>query len=72
VEGFQIWINLPKDKKMMRPKYQDYPPEKVPRLLLARSEEGERGEASEVWVNVIAGEAYGVKSIITTEVRRGF
>ena len=28
--GFQIWVNLPADKKMMAPRYQDIPPEGIP------------------------------------------
>lgn len=29
-EGFQLWVNLPKKDKMIKPRYQDTPPEKIP------------------------------------------
>lgn len=29
-EGFQLWVNLPAKDKMVRPRYQDTPPEKIP------------------------------------------
>ena len=29
-EGFQLWVNLPKKDKMVPPRYQDTPPEKIP------------------------------------------
>ncbi|KAJ3019141.1 UNVERIFIED_CONTAM: hypothetical protein HDU68_010812 [Siphonaria sp. JEL0065] len=64
VEGYQIWVNLSKEKKMKTPKYQDYSPEKIPKLTVSYPG---RGSAATAWVNVIAGEAHGVKSVITTE-----
>ena len=30
MEGFQLWVNLPKKFKMVPPRYQDTPPEKIP------------------------------------------
>ena len=30
VEGFQLWVNLPKKYKMVSPRYQDTPPERIP------------------------------------------
>ena len=29
-EGFQLWVNLPKKDKFVKPRYQDTPPEKIP------------------------------------------
>ena len=29
-EGFQVWVNLPAKDKMVKPRYQDTPPEKIP------------------------------------------
>ena len=29
-EGFQLWVNLPRKWKMVPPRYQDTPPEKIP------------------------------------------
>ena len=36
MHGFQIWINLPRDRKMIPPRYQDTPAEKIPEVLLER------------------------------------
>ena len=30
VRGFQLWLNLPKQKKMIDPAYNDIPSEKIP------------------------------------------
>ena len=30
VRGFQLWLNLPKEKKMIEPAYNDIPPDKIP------------------------------------------
>ncbi|KAJ3193453.1 hypothetical protein HK101_004806 [Irineochytrium annulatum] len=62
VEGFQIWVNLRASRKMKRPRYQDYAPERLPKMLL-KSPEGKEL----AWCNVIAGEAHGVKAQIETE-----
>ena len=35
MEGFQLWVNLPKKDKMVRPRYQDTAAEKIP---IAKSE----------------------------------
>lgn len=56
-EGFQLWVNLPAKDKMIPPRYQDTPDEKIP---IATAEEGK------VWVKVIAGEALGKKAVIDT------
>ena len=29
-EGFQLWVNLPAKDKMIKPRYQDTSPEKIP------------------------------------------
>src|ERR1051325_8035217 len=31
MHGFQLWVNLPRKHKMMRPRYQEVPSEKIPR-----------------------------------------
>ncbi|KAJ3199440.1 hypothetical protein HDU82_000420 [Entophlyctis luteolus] len=62
VEGFQIWVNLPMEKKMTTPKYQDYAPDKIPKATLFFP-----GRTATAWANVIAGEANGVQSRISTE-----
>ena len=57
MHGFQLWVNLPRNQKMTRPRYQEIPNERIPK---ATSEDGL------VSVNVIAGEALGRKAVIQT------
>ena len=42
VHGFQVWVNLPKEQKMARPRYQEYASRELPS---ARSADGKAGEA---------------------------
>lgn len=56
-EGFQLWVNLPAKDKMVPPRYQDTPAEKIP---VTTAQDGN------VWVKVIAGEALGEKAVIET------
>ncbi|MDW5561858.1 MAG: pirin family protein [Methanomassiliicoccus sp.] len=51
MQGFQLWINLPRSKKMMRPRYQDIRREMIP---IAKP-------SDEVEVRVIAGSFNGVE-----------
>ncbi len=57
VHGFQLWVNLPRADKRMRPRYQDVPAAKIP---VAESADGK------VRVRVIAGEALGKHAVIDT------
>lgn len=57
LHGFQLWVNLPKEKKMMNPRYQEIPAAGIPR---ATSADGL------VTVRVIAGESLGAKAVIET------
>lgn len=57
MEGFQLWVNLPAKDKMIAPRYQDTPPEKLP--IYENKETG-------VWVRIIAGESMGTKATIET------
>ena len=57
VHGFQIWVNLPAQSKMTRPRYQEVPAGKIPRGATAD------GKAR---VRVVAGEALGAKAVIDT------
>jgi len=59
MEGFQLWVNLPKKFKMSPPRYQDTPPEKIP---IATSPDGGTS------VKVIAGECLGTKAAIETKI----
>jgi len=57
MHGFQLWVNLPKRDKMIKPRYQEIPGSQIPR---ATSADGL------VSVTVIAGEALGQKAAIET------
>ena len=57
MHGFQLWVNLPKRDKMMKPRYQEIPGAQIPK---ATSADGL------VSVGVIAGEAMGRKAVIET------
>jgi quercetin 2,3-dioxygenase len=57
LHGFQLWVNLPRKNKMMRPRYQEIPAANIP---TATSEDGL------VSVRVIAGEALGARAVIET------
>lgn len=57
MHGFQLWVNLPKTDKMMKPRYQEVPNTQIPK---ATSADGL------VTVSVIAGEALGQKAVIET------
>src|SRR5881392_3118726 len=50
LHGFQLWVNLPQQKKMMQPRYQEIPSANIP---TARTKDGL------VSVRVIAGESLG-------------
>jgi len=57
MEGFQIWVNLPREDKWIDPFYQDVPKEKIPTIT-----------RDKIKVRIIAGEAYGEKAVISTRV----
>src|SRR5262249_12908151 len=57
MHGFQLWVNLPKRDKMMAPRYQEIPADRIP---VARSQDGR------VTARVIAGEALGKSAVIDT------
>ncbi|TWG86951.1 hypothetical protein L599_000700000450 [Luteimonas sp. J16] len=54
MRGFQLWVNLPASDKMTAPRYQEFPPERLP---VASPAEG-------VVVKLIAGEVEGVRGPI--------
>ncbi|MBV9344576.1 MAG: pirin family protein [Gammaproteobacteria bacterium] len=54
MRGFQLWLNLPARDKMTPPKYQEFPPERIPRATPAPG----------VSVKVIAGQVAGVSGPI--------
>jgi redox-sensitive bicupin YhaK (pirin superfamily) len=57
IHGFQVWVNLPARDKMMAPRYQEVPADRIPRATTPD------GHAD---VRVIAGEALGVRAVIDT------
>ena len=52
--GFQLWVNLPRARKMIKPRYQDIAPDRIPEL----DQDGAR-------VRVVAGTAFGATGPIT-------
>ncbi len=59
LNGFQLWINLPKSDKLIAPRYQDTPSANIPVY--------ESADKS-VWVKVIAGSSMGKKAVIATRI----
>jgi quercetin 2,3-dioxygenase len=57
LHGVQLWVNLPKTDKMMRPHYQEIPSAKIPS---AQTPDGK------VAVRVLAGESLGARAVIET------
>ena len=57
LHGFQLWVNLPKSNKMMKPQYQEIPQSKIP---TGTNKDGN------LTVKVIAGESLGAKAVIDT------
>jgi redox-sensitive bicupin YhaK (pirin superfamily) len=57
MQGFQIWVNLPRRDKMIKPRYQDILASRIPEAV---SPDGK------VRVRVIAGEAMGQSAVIET------
>lgn len=57
LHGFQLWVNLPREDKMINPRYQDIPSYKIP---VSRTAD------SLVTAKVIAGEALGNRAVIET------
>lgn len=57
LHGFQLWVNLPQQNKMMQPRYQEIPSASIP---TATTDDGL------VSVRVIASEALGARAVIKT------
>ena len=57
MHGFQIWINLPREKKLSQPRYQEYNANELPVV-----------SGNGRWIRVIAGELDGKRSPIETTV----
>ena len=55
LHGFQIWVNLPSEHKMMNPRYQDIPSSQIPIV-----------EVEGIWARVIAEECLGINAVIDT------
>ena len=59
LHGFQLWVNLPKQDKMMPPRYQDTPTASIPVV---------RNPEATVTAKVVAGETLGAKGVIDTRI----
>jgi len=57
MEGFQLWLNLPAQRKMTEPWYRDFPSEVIPEYVTPDN----------VTVRVIAGTSNGVAGVVTRE-----
>ncbi|OIQ72882.1 quercetin 2,3-dioxygenase [mine drainage metagenome] len=57
MEGFQLWLNLPKRDKMNSPWYRDFKADELPKFV---TKEG-------VAVTVIAGESHGIPGAVTRD-----
>jgi redox-sensitive bicupin YhaK (pirin superfamily) len=57
MHGFQIWVNLPRKHKLMKPRYQELPDAGIP---IATSSDGK------VKVKIVAGESLGKSAAIDT------
>jgi redox-sensitive bicupin YhaK (pirin superfamily) len=57
MHGFQLWVNLPARDKMMAPRYQEIPANRIP---IGRSADGK------VSVRIIAGKSLGAEAVIET------
>ncbi|MBA4075325.1 MAG: pirin family protein [Cyanobacteria bacterium PR.023] len=59
LNGFQLWVNLPKSDKMTAPRYQDTLSTNIPVY---------ESEDKSVWVKVIAGNSMGKQAVISTHI----
>jgi redox-sensitive bicupin YhaK (pirin superfamily) len=57
MEGFQLWLNLPAQRKMAEPWYRDFPSAAIPEYVTAEN----------VTVRVIAGASNGIAGVVTRE-----
>ena len=57
MHGFQLWVNLPARDKMIAPRYQEIPADRIP---VAKTADGS------VAVRILAGESLGEKAVIET------
>ncbi len=57
VHGFQVWVNLPRRDKLMRPRYQEVSREKLPEV---RTGDGK------AQARIVAGEALDARAVIDT------
>ncbi len=57
MHGFQVWVNLPRKDKMMRPRYQEIPAQALPTVTV---------DDGRVHVRIVAGELLGHRAVIDT------
>ena len=58
LHGFQLWVNLPREKKMKTPQYQELKSARIPEVALKNGGK----------VRVLSGEFQGVRGLATTEI----
>lgn len=66
LEGFQLWVNLKKADKMVPPRYQDTPADKMPLVPVPGASHADSA------VKVIAGQFAGVSGVIETRTPLGY
>lgn len=57
VQGFQIWVNLPRAEKLTAPKYQELKASRIPTAIT---------EDRKVTARIVAGEAIGIQGTVQT------
>ena len=57
MEGFQLWLNLPKRDKMNEPWYRDFPNQELPQFVTPQG----------VAATVIAGHSHGIQGAVTRD-----
>lgn len=66
VHGFQLWVNLPADLKMMQPHYQELQPDEVALIETDAAQAGGQAGSSKAVGRIVAGSAFGIDGAIAT------
>lgn len=73
MEGFQLWVNLPAAHKMVPPRYQDVPPERIPVVAVpGAAHAGTPACPEPSAVRVVAGDFAGTSAVIGTHTPIGY
>ena len=75
LQGFQLWVNLPKKHKMMKPRYRGITAKEIPRIdgvkVIAGTYKGVEGPVQDLMVDVTYLDVTCNKSV-KTKIRNGF